>query len=185
MFGAKIIDAPKVRVPIAGIREIAGPSATSGGIFALPPAFDRRKYAAQWNEEGAEADFAQQPEELKGLRLVADGWAVWKHPETGAPYRQVSTRAGKKYILMCRDVAVQQEINALYGDKSKSDIYKAQTGESIPTAAGQGIPSGMLTNADLKKVDGALEEETKAPVSTSSHPAGPLTQTTSTKETPK
>lgn len=184
MQGPRISNAPKLRQPVSGIRIIEGPSPASGGMFQLPPKFDRTRYSAQWEEEGPKAEALLQPQHLMGLNLVADGWAIWKDPETGQD-RRVTSGSGKKYILLCRPAEIQDEINALYGDKSKADIYKAQTGEVIPNEGGSGAPHGMLTSDMLKGVDGHDEEAPVAPTPNTVQPGGPLSQSTSTKEKPK
>lgn len=182
---ARLVAQPP-RKPVAGIRPTTGGPTGNAGLFTLPPNFDQRQYAAQWAEVGVEAEYLQQPQPLQGIGLTADGWQIWKDPATKAN-REVTTRGkeGKKYVLMFRSRELQTEINALFGDKSKAEIYKAQMGQTIPLPEGAQGVSGMLTEQQLQQVDGTLEGGIKAPVATATSTTGPVQAIQSTKQSPK
>lgn len=171
------------RKPVSGIRKASNIPGGSAGLFTLPPSFDQRQFAAQWAEVGVEADYLQQEQPMMGLALITDGWQIWKDP-VSKTNREVTTRGkeGKKYVLMFRSRELQDEINALYGDKSKADIYKTQIGETIPLSEQGERVSGMLTEKQLQQVDGTLNEEIKPPTPSSSHQSGPVQAIQSTKE---
>lgn len=162
---------------VSGIGVISGPSQVNAGIFNLPPSFDRRLHSAHWEEEGQGVEYMQQRQPISGTRLDSDGWQVWKDPKTNQS-RTVATRAGKKYILLFRSKAVQEEVNAIYGDVSKTAVYHSQTGQTIEGSTPQ--ISGMLTEADLSKVEPSTEE-IKTPEMSSKH--SPVVNRLSTKQT--
>lgn len=182
MSNPTLLKQPPARKPVAGIVPIQGHS-PNAGLFRLPPLFDRNKYSAAWKEVGPEADHARQVQVHPRLGLQAPGWEPWKNPETGNVYEVVTRgRDGKKFILLFRPREVTTELNALYGDKSKAEIYKTQTGENILTAEGS-APSGMLTEVQLKQMEGSTEEDQiLQPKASSTHQSGPLSATLKTKE---
>lgn len=177
-MSARMVSQPKARKPVKGISPLSGPRGAHAGLFNLPPNFDRRLHAAQWCEVGPEAEFAKQPQILQGIDLQAVGWEVWKDPETKKD-RKVTTRgakgAGVQYVLMYRPRTVQQEVNALYGDKSKAAVYRAKTGEALPAVEGIGRISGMLGEEELRKMDGELEDPINKPDPSAISSGGPLT----------
>lgn len=180
-----MVSQPKARKPVKGITPLTGPRGANAGLFSLPPNFDRRIYAAQWAEVGPEAEFKQQPQILQGMDLQAVGWSIWKDPDSKKE-RKVTTRgakgAGAQYVLMCRPRSVQQEVNALYGDKSKASVYRARSGESLPAVEGIGKVSSMLGEDQLRKIDGELEDPINAPEPSAQSPDGPITGSLTTKE---
>src|SRR6187455_1502073 len=110
-----------------GIQVVEGPmsgSQNAAGMFTLPPNFDQKLHAAKWVEEAA-VPWAKQREPIVGTNLSADGWEVWKaSSEEGAKAKPtiVSDGKGRKYTLMFRSKAVQDQVNALYGNVSKGLI---------------------------------------------------------------
>jgi len=183
---ARMVSQPSARKPVEGITPLMGPRGANAGIFQLPPSFDRRLHSAQWAEVGVEAEFLQQPQILHGLNLQAVGWQIWKDPATGNE-RKVTTRGakgqGSQYVLMFRPRTVQEEVNALYGDKSKASIYKTRTGEMTPAVEGiKPVTSGMLGEEELRKMDGELEDPIIAPEPSAKSPGGPIKPNLTTKE---
>jgi hypothetical protein len=144
---------------LAGIQLLAGPQAqANAGIFNLPPEFDRKKYAANWVEEGGAVEGAKQRESILGTNFTADGWTVYKGKD-GKPVK-VHTGAGKKsavYVLMFRPKTVQQNVNALYGNVGKHYARAEQTSGAISLAE-NGQDPGMLPTQVLDQL-GVRETE--------------------------
>jgi hypothetical protein len=119
---------------------------SDAGMFNLPPTFDTQRYAAEWVLEDQVA-FKQQRQTLPQTGYSADGWQVWK-AETKDKPTVVAGSGNKKFVLMCRPLGVQKQVNALYGNVSKQLISREVRGE---TAAGEAVTdSGILTNDRLK-----------------------------------
>lgn len=132
----------------------------AAGQLALPIKFDSKRYAARWEKEGPRVDALKEPQRLAGLNLQAEGWQVWKHPDTKEPYR-VALQTGA-YILLFRSKEVQEAVNAEFGKLSRTRSRRERSGETIATAA---KTPGMLSNADLPPEPGMSDsEEDEAPI---------------------
>lgn len=131
-----------------------GPDA---GMFSLPPAFDTKRYAAEWVESGSVA-MKQQRQTILQAGLTADGWEVWKENPNSEP-TVVNLSGNKKFVLMCRPKEIQNKVNAIYGNVSKSILAREIKGETVtvPTPQGSvdvGQDPGILPEEKLKKVLG-------------------------------
>lgn len=137
--------------------------AVNAGMFNLPPAFDTKKFAASWVDEG-QVEQKQQRETLVGTQLSADGWKVWKK-DAKDDATKVHGSNKKIYILMCRPRKIQDQVNAIYGDVSKKAFNREVAGE---TAAGEALQdSGILTEQRLKRVvagEASLAEDSQLPL---------------------
>ena len=116
------------------------------GIFNLPPAFDTTKFAAEWVEEGM-VEMKKQRQSLIGCNATADGWEVWKAKPKDS-VTTVSTSRGKKFVLMCRDRKLQNDVNAMFGNVSKNAIRREIKGETVAGDIQQ--DPGMLTEQRLR-----------------------------------
>lgn len=148
-MGIEILSVPR------GTRQI-----TSAGPLTLPVGFDHKKHAAKWVRVGPMVAAAAEREHLVGTENVtADGWQVWKDGENavaGKPYK-VALASGE-HVLLFRDKAVQEAVNAIYGNIGKERMSQERRGETtggIPTS-----DSGMLNDDRLSRVIGKepLEE---------------------------
>jgi hypothetical protein len=133
------------------LEPISGPSGTpDAGIFNLPPGFDRSRYAAEWVEE-SQIPFKRQRQTLPQTGMTADGWEPYKEPGAKQPFSVFSGNK-KKYVLMVRPRVIQDQVNALFGNVSKQQIRREQTGETVAGSIPQ--DPGMLTEQRLKSVAG-------------------------------
>lgn len=135
----------------------------SGGAFANPPSCDTTKFSYRWAEEGPQVEEAEQPEFLAFAGVKAKGWAIHKITEKGKktedgknaaplliPYKRVVGK--KKYVLMQRPLELQRAINKIYANQSRARVNDEVNGE-VPA------DPGVLTNADLRKIDGGRQSE--------------------------
>lgn len=147
------------------IEDIKNPDgAPDAGIFNLPPGFDTKKWAVEWVEE-SQVVFKQQRQPIIGTGKSADGWTIYHPPvpegET-APKRRDAIKVvngkSKTFVLMVRPKLIQDQVNALYGNLSKSRISREIKGETV---AGQAIEdSGMLPEQRLRETgEGGTFEE--------------------------
>lgn len=145
-----------------GIRILKAPRGAAGETFGplnLPVAFDRQKFAAKWVKEGPAVAAAAEREWIPSTKMTADGWEVWRDPETNKPHK-VALQSGV-HILLCRDLVVQQAVNAICGNIGKERLSNERKGETV---AGQApSDSGMLSDDKLNKVMG-MEEEAEGDV---------------------
>lgn len=125
------------------------------GPLQLPSDFDRQKYAAKWVKEGPAVAAAAEREWIPGTTATADGWEVWRSPNTKKPCK-VALQKGR-YVLLCRDLSVQTAVNAICGNVGKERLLQERAGETI---AGQ-VPTdpGMLSDHQLTKALGREEEQ--------------------------
>jgi hypothetical protein len=135
-----------LKTPVGG-----GPDA---GLFNLPPEFDRKKYAAEWVESG-QVEMKRQRQVLQQAGVTADGWEVWKANPEAEP-TIVHASGNKKFVLMCRDINVQRQVNAIFGNVSKSILAREIKGETV---AGEGLQDpGMLNEDRLRREIGGVME---------------------------
>lgn len=175
-----------------------------GGKFALPPEFDRTKWASAYYLEGNESLAMQQPQVLQGTDLIADGWAVWKypeeriisvpdeesggmkediekHPSAGQPHRVHGLKPGEVWLLHCRPLEVQDDVNRVYGEQSREQMIREIQGDTFTQDEGMS-PSGMLTNRMLKAEIGAeaeieqMRKDSAAVIQTPAQPRGKKSQ---------
>lgn len=136
-------------------------ASADAGMFNLPPDFDTKKFAAEWVEE-SQVEFKQQRQNLPGCNATADGWTVWKKNTKDSPIK-VKGSGSKTFVLMCRSLEVQKQVNALYGNVSKKQFNREVTGGTV---AGEGLQDpGILTEKSLQRVIGketAVEESVLA-----------------------
>lgn len=153
-------------------------STNLGGKFALPAEFDTTKLAAGFYQEGQEALSMEADQPVVGAPFMSEGWKPWKypperasgkydektkeplmekHPLAGQPHKVHGTKAGENFVLMCRPLEVQAQVNHVYGILSIEQMTREQRGEtlSVPEAAND---PGMLTDARLKQEIGAEQE---------------------------
>lgn len=135
----------------------------SGGIFALPPEFNRKKFASAFVAED-EVATRQQQAPIEGSIYSAPGWAVWVYPNTiqvgvdekGKPKEDKHSKAGQlhtvscsnkvKYVLMYRDAEIQQQVSEIQGLVSRERMDVA-----IETGAVPGADSSILGNDRLPR----------------------------------
>jgi hypothetical protein len=122
------------------------------GMFNLPPKFDQTKLAAEWVEEG-QVQMKRQRQALPQTGMSADGWEIWKAAPGDGP-TIVHTSGSRKFVLMCRDKAIQEQVNALYGNVSKKILEREIKGETVTGATGAVQDPGILTEQRLKNVLG-------------------------------
>ncbi len=143
-----------------------------GGKFALPPEFDRTKWASAFYLDGNESLAMAQDQQLQGTDLIAEGWQVWKypeerivsvpdeesgtmkediekHPSAGMPHRVVGLKPGEVWLLHCRPLEVQIDVNRVYAELSREQMIREIEGDVL-TQDESMSPSGMLTNKMLK-----------------------------------
>lgn len=130
-----------------GLEILESPSLEpNAGIFSLPAEFDRTKFAAQWVQKGHDVARKQQREHLIGTpNVTADGWTVWKQPGKNTPY--IATTSKAEWILMCRPVEIQRNVNAAYGNVGKQRMIKEKL--TSATAASEQQATGMLSDDRL------------------------------------
>lgn len=141
-----------------GIQVITAPQGIVGetpGPLNLPPEFDRKKHSAKWVKEGPAVAAAAEREWIPSTRMTADGWEVWRHPETKKPHK-VALQSGS-HVLLFRSLVVQQAVNAICGNIGKERLSNERKGDTVAGAA----PSdpGMLSDQSLNKVIGIEEVE--------------------------
>lgn len=148
-----------------GLELLREPAGTNGvgpdaGMFTLPPEFDQKLYSAEWVDEGM-VEMKKQRQHLPQTGgLTADGWEPFK--KAGKPVF-VTISKGRKFFLMFRPKALQDQVNAAYGNVSKELLRREIRGETltVPTPAGtlaQVQDPGMLTEARLKSEMGGMSE---------------------------
>jgi hypothetical protein len=120
---------------------------SDAGLFNLPPAFDTKRYAAEWAEEGS-VEMKKQRQVLPQVGATADGWEVWKDGANGKPVK-VKISGGRSFTLMCRPRVIQDQVNALFGNVSKKFINREVTGETVAGNAPQ--DPGILTEERLRE----------------------------------
>lgn len=131
------------------IELLEGPTATEGSVgkFDLPPKFDRKKYAGEFVAK-RDVNSKMGRQRLLGAPVTADGWAVWKDPDTNKIFT-VAVREGE-YTLMCRPRDVQDAVNIIYGNIGKEAAAHEKTGTTV---AGDNLQdAGMLPANRLKKL---------------------------------
>jgi hypothetical protein len=139
-----------LKEPVGGIGN--GPDA---GMFTLPPEFDQQLHAAEWVDEG-QVEMKKQRQHLPQTGLTADGWELFK--KAGKPVC-VSLSKGRKFYLMFRPRAVQDQVNAAYGNVSKELLRREVRGESLTSPDGRQVQDpGMLTEDRLKSEIGGMSE---------------------------
>lgn len=141
-----------------GIKMIRGPKGSVGempGPLKLPVAFNRKKFAAKWVKEGPAVAAAAEREWIPSTQMTADGWSVWRDPETNKPHK-VALLSGS-HVLLCRDRVVQDAVNAICGNIGKERLSSERKGETVAGAVPQ--DSGMLSDDKLNKVLGMEEED--------------------------
>lgn len=117
------------------IEMLKGPQQSAdAGIFNLPPSFDTKQWAAEW-VESSQVAMKEQRQVLQQVGATADGWTIWRNEANSEP-TVVSGSGNKKFFLMCRPRAIQDEVNALYGDVTKKLLNKTVQGQLIGTEAG-------------------------------------------------
>jgi hypothetical protein len=133
------------------------------GLFNLPPNFDVKQYAAQWTEEGS-VEMMKMRQPIIGAGATADGWEVWKPSGNKGGITKVTTSGRKVFVLMCRPRAIQDQVNAMYGNLSKRYINRELRGETVAGDIRQ--DPGMMTEAQLKAEGGggSLSEESILPL---------------------
>lgn len=154
-------------------------SSNLGGKFALPIEFDSSVLSGGFYAEGQEALAMESPQPILGTAYTAPGWSVWKYPDTvagtkqphtyaGKPHRVAGTKPGENFILMCRPLDVQQQVNSLYGELSTDMMVQEIRGET--NLAQEGDP-GILINSRLEReigkdreIEEDLSEGTRATV---------------------
>lgn len=144
-------------MPQEGIFVLEQSKEPNSGIFTLPLDFDKKAHVSEWVKKGPEVDAKKGPQPIIGTNYGSEGWQVWLYPPGHKMSKrpcEVATKTGP-YILMFRPKAVQEQVNALYGNVSKQHLIREQSGESI---AGQQITdSGILSDERIKQATGITE----------------------------
>lgn len=142
---------------VEGLTAITGPMSavqSIGNKFALPSSFDFNKWASKWELDGTGVLEAQQDEILVHTNQKAAGWTVWNGPDK-KPYTRVVGK--QKHILMFRPKALQQAVNTIYGNQSRSLVQGELSGQT--NHAMEMEDAGILTNADLRRFEKATGED--------------------------
>lgn len=131
-----------------GLQLISSPQGTNEtpGPLNLPSTFDRNRFAAKWVKEGQQVAAASVRESIPGTKITADGWTVWKD-EDDKPCK-VPLQNGN-YVLLFRDKAVQDGVNAICGNVGKQRMLAEHRGETTG-----GLPTndpGLLSDEKLKR----------------------------------
>lgn len=165
-FGeASIPQGPQFGKKFSLLRERGAMENTSiGGRFSLPKEFDSQRFASSFHAEGNEAQAMTTPQPVMGTKYEAEGWEIWKYPvgsnQEGKPHRVPSLdKGGQTYVLMCRSIEVQAQVNEAYGQLSRANMVAEARGETV----GGDDPNseenrGMLSTKQLDKVEGAILE---------------------------
>lgn len=123
-----------------------------GGQFRLPAEFNSKQFASQFSEKGSSVAAAKQRQTLAGTDVSADGWSVWTFPEghecAGQPY-EVATHK-HTFILLYRDMKVQEAVNFVYGEASRDRMLAEVHGETV--AGNSPDDPGVLTEEVLNRV---------------------------------
>lgn len=125
----------------------------AAGPLNLPVGFDIKISAAKWVKDGPDVQAAGEREWILGTNLTADGWLPWKDAK-GRPHK-VSLRSGT-YILLHRSLAVQKDVNAIYGNIGKERLLQEKSGQTTG-----GVPvtdPGLLSDERIAKVTGEKED---------------------------
>lgn len=141
-----------------GIQVIQAPQGAVGetpGPLNLPVEFDRKKHAAKWVKEGPAVAAASEREWIPSTNLSADGWEVWRHPETKKPHK-VALQSGT-HVLLFRSRDVQDAVNAICGNIGKERLSNERKGETVAGATPN--DPGMLSDDKLNKVMGMEESD--------------------------
>lgn len=128
-----------------------------GGRFSLPIAFEAKKFASKFAEEGNEVEAMQRDQPVMGTGYVADGWKVWKHPQTGETHKiSPLDNKGSAFVLMYRPIEVQSQVNEAYGLLSIDNMAAEARGDTIAgTDPNSREARSMLSTKHLSKVEGA------------------------------
>lgn len=128
-----------------GLEFLAQPSTEpDAGLFNLPPSFDRKENAAKWVAVGHAVGQAQQRENLVGAGgVTADGWAVFK--VEGKPHKAATSKG--EFVLMFRPRAVQDAVNAVYGNVGKKRMMAEK--QLAATSTTEQRATGMLSDEQL------------------------------------
>ncbi len=125
----------------------------AAGPFSLPAKFDIRNHSAKWVKKGNDVEAAGQREHLAGTRASADGWQVWRDGDTPAKGSPFTTKISSgEYVLLFRPKAIQDAVNAIYGNVGKERMITEKRGETSG-----GIPinkPGQLGDEQLARVIG-------------------------------
>ena len=137
------------------IKSPAGSGNETPGPLVLPVAFDRKKHAAKWVKEGPAVAAAAEREWIPSTQMTADGWEVWRDPQTNKPHK-VALQSGA-HVLLFRARVVQDAVNAICGNIGKERLSSERKGETV---AGQ-APSdpGLLSDDRLNAVMGVEEAD--------------------------
>lgn len=129
----------------------------NAGAFSLPAEFNREELAAEWVKKGAEVDAKRGAQPILGTNYGSPGWKPWVFPEghrlKGKNF-ETSVKTGT-YVLMCRKRAIQDDVNALYGNVSKQHLVRETAGETIAGQAPTDL--GMLTDQRIREATGIKE----------------------------
>lgn len=142
------------------LRSSTNQNGNVGGRFALPPEFDSKRFASSFAVEGNEAEAMMEDQQVIGTGWVSDGWRPWKfpanklkptrdedgevkkdekgksildpHPNAGKVHKVKSLeREGPTYVLMCRPIEVQNQVNEAYGLVSIDNMAAEARGDTI------------------------------------------------------
>jgi hypothetical protein len=102
-------------------------SVKGAGPFTLPANFDTKQHAAKWVKKGPAVQAAAEREYILGTRMTADGWAVWK--DGGKPHTITITSG--EHILLFRPKAIQDAVNAIYGNVGKERMMSEKKGHTV------------------------------------------------------
>lgn len=162
---------------IEGLTELSAGIAQNplaGSKFALPPGFDASRFASMWAEEGPNVIEMQQPTVLVSAGVQAAGWQVYKQLKNPANAKKedelplenrpkptmerVVRVVGKTtFVLMFRPKALQQAVNVIHANESRSMVSREVHGET--NAANEANDRGILTSADMARNKRVFREE--------------------------
>lgn len=188
----------KTRKPFEHLQQLQTMAGDSrlGGDYALPVEFNSKKFASAFVAKGNEVDAMKNRQVLLNTNYTADGWKVWKYPDTiptgkldeqNKPIFKPHPRAGKmhivtsrvkgggKYVLMYRDAGVQREVNQAYANLSRDNMEMEVTGQTVAGANLDDDP-GMLGADRLPKHEAEPYEPPVAVEAVPLPPSGHLTK---------
>ena len=176
-----------IELDIPGLTLSEGPQDLNRvrGKLDLPPAFDNKRYACKWVKKGVNTSKAQQPQHVAGTQYKADGWVPYKDPKTKTFH--IRTLSDGAYVLMVRPLILQQTLQRLNGNLSRTRMEYEIKGQTIAGEANE--DTGMLPHEVLARIPGLGQvgmESVRIPKNDIvAETSGPSSVNVSTKQKPK
>lgn len=150
---------PTYKIPehlmVEGITPVKQLAASNLHAIQIPAGLCQKKWSYKWCIKGPQVNAAME-EQFLTQGYTVSGWALCKDEEK-LPYER-SLRSGTVLVLMRRPKKLQEAVNAIYGNISKSITNAEQQGETVSVEGGN--QPGMITNKamqNFEKSDAELE----------------------------